>query len=180
MTTKYQILQLLEQSTGRLLSGGEIAERLSISRTAVWKQISALQQEGYQITAEPSKGYLLSDSDVISEYEIRKRLQTHTLGQVLRYFPIISSPEPSKTVSFQTFLVFLFGWYQKNPLPSRRKNITQNTNTESFQTRYFFLFQRNIFSGFTSAVLDGFGFFRFFWVQKDKLQNQIKLFLSNT
>lgn len=91
LTTKYQILQLLEQSDGRLLSGGEIAERLSISRTAVWKQISALQQEGYQITAEPSKGYLLSDSDVISEYEIRKRLQTHTLGQVLRYFPVIDS-----------------------------------------------------------------------------------------
>ena len=89
MTTKYQILQLLEESGGRLISGGEIAQRLSISRTAVWKQISALQQEGYQITAEPSKGYLLGKSDVISEYEIRKRLQTHTLGQDLRYFPVI-------------------------------------------------------------------------------------------
>ena len=91
MTTKYQILQLLEESGGRLISGGEIAQHLSISRTAVWKQISALQQEGYQITAEPSKGYLLGESDVISEYEIRKRLQTHTLGQDLRYFPVIDS-----------------------------------------------------------------------------------------
>lgn len=100
--------------------------------------------------------------------------------QVLRYFPIISSPEPSKTVSFQTFLVFLFGWYQKNPLPSRRKNITQNTNTESFQTRYFFYFNAIFFQVSPLPSLTALAFSDFFWVQKDKLQNQIKLFLSNT
>lgn len=91
MTTKYQILKLLEESGGKLVSGGDIAEKLSISRTAVWKQIAALQQDGYQITSEPSKGYLLQESNVLSAYEIEKRLTTHTIAHPVLYFPVIDS-----------------------------------------------------------------------------------------
>lgn len=86
-----QILQLLQQADGKLISGGEIAEQLSISRTAVWKQISALQQEGYRITAEQGKGYLLEESDVLSAYEVERRLTTHTIGHPIHYFPSIDS-----------------------------------------------------------------------------------------
>ncbi len=91
MTTKMRVLQLLEKNKGELISGGEIADKLSVSRTAVWKQITALQQEGYQITAEQGKGYLLKDSEVLSAYEIERRLQTHTIGHPIYYFPVIDS-----------------------------------------------------------------------------------------
>ncbi len=91
LTTRYQILKLLEESGGRLVSGGDIAQKLSISRTAVWKQIAALQEEGYRILSEPSKGYLLQESDVFSAYEIEKRLTTHTIAHPVLYFPTIDS-----------------------------------------------------------------------------------------
>lgn len=91
LTTKYQILKLLEESDGKLVSGGDIAEKLSISRTAVWKQIAALQQDGYRIISEPSKGYLLQPSNVLSAYEIEKRLTTHTVARPILYFPTIDS-----------------------------------------------------------------------------------------
>jgi BirA family biotin operon repressor/biotin-[acetyl-CoA-carboxylase] ligase len=91
LTTKYQILKLLEENDGKLVSGGDIAEKLSISRTAVWKQIAALQQDGYRIISEPSRGYLLQKSDVLSAYEIEKRLTTHTIAHPVLYFPTIDS-----------------------------------------------------------------------------------------
>ena len=54
MTTKYQILQLLEESGGRLISGGEIAQHLSISRTAVWKAL--FNRKVTRLRRNPVKG----------------------------------------------------------------------------------------------------------------------------
>jgi len=41
------------------LSGEYIAERLGISRTAVWKHIKQLRKKGFDIFSSPNKGYLL-------------------------------------------------------------------------------------------------------------------------
>ena len=41
--TRYQILEKLRQDPGQVVSGGELAEELHISRTAVWKNIASLQ-----------------------------------------------------------------------------------------------------------------------------------------
>ena len=78
--TRYAILKALESAGGSLVSGGELAESLGISRTAVWKQIAALQQSGYAIRSEAGKGYILAPSDVFSAYEVEKRLTTRTIG----------------------------------------------------------------------------------------------------
>ena len=48
MPTRYRILERLRENPGAVVSGGELAAELGVSRTAVWKQIAALQQEGYQ------------------------------------------------------------------------------------------------------------------------------------
>ena len=95
--TRRQILQALEQASGRLVSGGELAEKLGLSRTAVWKQISALQQEGYHIRSEAGKGYRLERSEVFSSYEVEKRLEAgkvvvlvidvHGAANIRRMFP---------------------------------------------------------------------------------------------
>lgn len=67
MTTKEYVLSLLEGSRGRSVSGKQIAESLSISRSAVWKAVKELQKEGYKIEAATNKGYSLSsDSDILS------------------------------------------------------------------------------------------------------------------
>ena len=40
--TRYQILERLRQTPGEVVSGGELAEQLGISRTAVWKNMASL------------------------------------------------------------------------------------------------------------------------------------------
>lgn len=89
--TRQKILEALEEAGGALVSGGELAEKLGLSRTAVWKQIAALQQEGYQITAEAQKGYRLAESEVFSGYEIERRLTAKVLGHPLYFFDSIDS-----------------------------------------------------------------------------------------
>ena len=46
MGTKERLLELFEARKGSFLSGEEIAQTLSVSRTAVWKAVNALRQEG--------------------------------------------------------------------------------------------------------------------------------------
>lgn len=72
MSTKSRLLELLEQNRGAYLSGNELAKMLDVSRTAVWKGMKSLQQEGYIITAVTNKGYLLEeDNNILSEEAVR-------------------------------------------------------------------------------------------------------------
>lgn len=76
MGTKEKLLSLFEMHKGTFFSGEEIAEKLSVSRTAVWKAVNSLRKEGYQIDAVQNKGYSLSENtDILSEQGIRKYLQ---------------------------------------------------------------------------------------------------------
>ena len=59
MSTKSELLKLLESHRGEYLSGEELALRLGYSRTAVWKAMKSLRQEGYRITAVNNRGYAL-------------------------------------------------------------------------------------------------------------------------
>lgn len=65
MTIKEQILNILESAKGSFVSGEEIAERLSVSRNAVWKGIKSLKADGHIITAVTNKGYCLSENSSI-------------------------------------------------------------------------------------------------------------------
>lgn len=80
---KEKILDLLKGSTD-FLSGQEISEKFGVSRTAVWKAIRQLEDEGYVIEAVRNKGYrLLSESDRLSEKRIRQCLHTSWAGSSL-------------------------------------------------------------------------------------------------
>lgn len=56
---KTQVLAALEQAGGRFLSGQELAEQLSVSRTAIWKAVDALRADGIPIEAATNRGYAL-------------------------------------------------------------------------------------------------------------------------
>ena len=56
---KGRILKMLRENGG-YLSGQELCEKLGVSRTAVWKWIKKLQEEGYEIQAVPNRGYRLT------------------------------------------------------------------------------------------------------------------------
>ena len=60
---KDQILSRLEAKQGQYVSGAELAQELGISRTAVWKHIQVLKQEGYRIAAVRNQGYRLEIRD---------------------------------------------------------------------------------------------------------------------
>ncbi|MBC2693780.1 MAG: biotin--[acetyl-CoA-carboxylase] ligase [Desulfobacteraceae bacterium] len=77
MTTKDQLLLYLKKNQGNWVSGELISNNLAVSRSAIWKHIRKLKEEGYVIESAPKKGYLLSkDSDPISADEISEGLCT--------------------------------------------------------------------------------------------------------
>lgn len=88
---KTEVLQLLRDST-EYVSGQQICEAVGISRTAVWKVINQLKEEGYEIEAVPNKGYcLLATPDILSLSELQSRIRTQMAGKHLLYFDVIDS-----------------------------------------------------------------------------------------
>lgn len=87
-TDRSDILTCL-RNAGGYVSGQELCERLGVSRTAVWKVIKQLKEEGYRIEAVSRKGYLLVEGpeDVLSESEIASRLTTEWAGRKLYCHP---------------------------------------------------------------------------------------------
>ena len=91
MTHRETILEILKNSD-RPVSGEELSALLSVSRTAVWKEIEALRKLGYEIDSAPRRGYrLLSSPDRLTESEIRPYLSGCRLGQNLLCFESIDS-----------------------------------------------------------------------------------------
>lgn len=75
MAIKNDVAALLEQRRGSAVSGQELADRLGVSRAAVWKAVKQLQQEGYRISAGTNRGYVLEpETDVLTEIGIRNSL----------------------------------------------------------------------------------------------------------
>ena len=92
MKTKEKLLQLLEQHKGVYFSGEEIAAALGLSRTAIWKAVSALRSEGYCIDAVKNKGYCLSvDTDILSALGVAKYLSPRCRDFPLEVLPQIPS-----------------------------------------------------------------------------------------
>lgn len=88
---KEKILELLKQHED-YVSGQDICNRLGVSRTAVWKNIKALKEEGYRIDSVNNRGYkLLAEPDVIDEMRIREYLHTKWLGSTILYEPEMDS-----------------------------------------------------------------------------------------
>jgi BirA family biotin operon repressor/biotin-[acetyl-CoA-carboxylase] ligase len=84
MHQKAGTILTLFREQGGYVSGGEISRTLGVSRTAVWKHISALRDAGYVIDAVPSRGYLLvSAPDILNREEIAAQLMTSVIGKQL-------------------------------------------------------------------------------------------------
>lgn len=92
MTTKEEMLGLLEANKGIYFSGEEIARTLGVSRAAVWKAVKTLRQEGYAIDAVTNKGYCLSgETDILSPQGIRKYLKPAYQAMALTVLPAAGS-----------------------------------------------------------------------------------------
>lgn len=99
---KKKILMFLKEQQG-FVSGQDICDQLGISRTAVWKYINRLKEEGYEIESVTRKGYrLLQSPDIVSEEELRQYLPEGTLmGDLFYYDSIDSTNEEAKRKAAQ-------------------------------------------------------------------------------
>jgi BirA family biotin operon repressor/biotin-[acetyl-CoA-carboxylase] ligase len=67
MSTKNDVLAILEKNKGKSVSGSRMAMSLGVSRNSVWKAINALRKEGHVIEGGSGRGYVLAkDSDALS------------------------------------------------------------------------------------------------------------------
>lgn len=80
---KESLLDMFLEQPEQFLSGEEISRRLSISRTAVWKQINKLRQAGYEFEALPRLGYRITDLPMPLEQEKLKTLLQGCMGREL-------------------------------------------------------------------------------------------------
>lgn len=82
-----EILKQLINRGDAPISGQQIAERLNISRTAVWKHIKLLEESGYEIESVKKKGYLLkTKSDSLNPVILDSVVTTERIGQNILYF----------------------------------------------------------------------------------------------
>ncbi len=89
---KQAILQMLIENQGEYVSGEQLSKTLNVTRTAIWKHINNLKQEGYEIDSSPRLGYrLLSRPDALRLEEIKIGLETKKLGQELYVFDQVNS-----------------------------------------------------------------------------------------
>ncbi len=84
-----RLLELLQQSEG-YCSGEALSKKLGITRSAVWKQMKQLREEGYLIHSSSKKGYCL-EKGYLNRHEIMEGLQGTKIGRELYLSSCVSS-----------------------------------------------------------------------------------------
>jgi BirA family transcriptional regulator, biotin operon repressor / biotin---[acetyl-CoA-carboxylase] ligase len=81
-STRSKIIHLLSINKDNYISGQEISDQLSISRSAIWKHMKELEKDGYIIEAKRNKGYRIVKSPrKVSENTVQWGLNTEWLGR---------------------------------------------------------------------------------------------------
>lgn len=80
---KTKILKILRNADG-FVSGQAICESLGVSRTAVWKVINQLKEEGYEFDAVSNKGYrIVNYPDILTKSEIESQLDKNDIIKIV-------------------------------------------------------------------------------------------------
>ena len=90
---KAELLKILREAED-YVSGQQLCDHFGVSRTAVWKVIRQLQEEGYQIEAVKNRGYLLKKDavpDVMTVPEIISRLHSGWMGRNCIFLETVDS-----------------------------------------------------------------------------------------
>lgn len=85
MTTKSEMLRMLEHKRGEVVSGEELAAQLQVSRAAVWKAVQALRSQGHDIQSVQGSGYILTAcSDRLTQEVLEVYLSAGTPVRVVQ------------------------------------------------------------------------------------------------
>lgn len=94
---KKDILKLLLEHQHCYLSGEEISGILGVSRTAVWKQINNLKEDGYTIESAHSQGYrLIGKPELITAEELLIHLDSEFIKEIHIFAEIASTNDFAK------------------------------------------------------------------------------------
>ncbi|MGI6570208.1 MAG: biotin--[acetyl-CoA-carboxylase] ligase [Caldicoprobacterales bacterium] len=89
---KDQILMILMQNRERFFSGEEISRLLGVSRTAVWKAVRQLRDDGFEVESVTSRGYRLGRTpDILNPALLQSFLKTKKLGRKTEFHDSIDS-----------------------------------------------------------------------------------------
>lgn len=92
MILRSRILELLRKAGEAYMSGEEIARKLGVSRTAVWKHVKELREAGYKIKSRSRSGYTLEETpDCLLPGEIKNGLRTRFVGKDIVFFEEVDS-----------------------------------------------------------------------------------------
>ena len=91
---KDELLQRFLQANGQPISGQQLADEFQVSRTAIWKHLQTLQQEGYTFETVKKKGYVLTAvPDRVDMGQLKSLLTTERFGQTVHYFDEVASTQ---------------------------------------------------------------------------------------
>ena len=94
-STKDEVLRRLIEANEQPISGQQLADGLHISRTAIWKHIQRLQEEGFQIDTVKKHGYVLRRGalEQLTQSEVAALLKTKAFGRTLHLFDEVESTQ---------------------------------------------------------------------------------------
>lgn len=88
---KHRILEVLKNEN-KYVSGQELCDMFNVSRTAIWKNIKSLKEEGYEIDSVNNKGYrLIKSPNIVNEVSVKSELNTNWIGRYIEYYDEIDS-----------------------------------------------------------------------------------------
>ncbi len=92
LSNEEMILGFLAEGGTDFVSGAALSDKLGLSRTAVWKHVETLRRLGYEIEAQPARGYrLLQVPDRLTSLELSPLLMTRELGRTVHHYETLPS-----------------------------------------------------------------------------------------
>lgn len=88
---KHKTLEILLNNKNEYISGEDISQILKVSRTAVWKHITALKKDGYVIEASKSKGYKIANQESVMESAFYELAEDQIIGREYHYLKEVDS-----------------------------------------------------------------------------------------
>lgn len=96
------MLELFAAAEGGFVSGELLSKQLGVSRTAVWKRIRRLEEEGYRFESIPRVGYrLAAEPNKLKPAKVLDMLQTKVFGAAIT---VMDVTESTQNVAHEAYL----------------------------------------------------------------------------
>lgn len=89
---KNDVYNMLIKNKDKYISGQQLADKLNVSRTSIWKAVNSLKEDGFDIRSKTNMGYYIyEETDLISKVILEENMKTEVLGKNIIVFNSIDS-----------------------------------------------------------------------------------------